>query len=139
MSGRQYRHLTILIASAIILLSVAIVLLFVVLNKPRDIEIRNYVGINGKDGISITGPQGIPGLSIQGAPGVDGKTIINTVTNNISVPGEKGDTGATGAPSPQLLVKVDPVTCKLLSKYDGDDIWKILAQLPKPCTEESDE
>jgi hypothetical protein len=115
---------------------------FLVLNKPKDIQINNYVGRNGKDGVSIQGIQGerglsgvqgiqgIPGQSIKGdkgEPGKDGKTEIITIYQPIEtqlIPGPRGVS---------QTFKVDPESCILMSKYENDRFWKEIAQLPKPC------
>lgn len=140
MNNGQYKRLIFSIIFAIILLGVTIVLLIAVLDKPKDVVVQYYTGQNGKDGQSIIGQQGMQGLQgvvgVSGKDGVDGtnaQTVIQTNTLNVPIPGPQGSQGDQGPASPQLLVKVDYITCKLLTKYDGDDFWNTLAQLPKPC------
>ncbi len=138
MNDGRYKRLVLAILFVAVLLGVVIVLLFAVLNKPKDVQINNYVGKDGKSimgpaGQSIVGPQGPTGIAVNGKDGTNAETIINNITTNVPIPGPQGDTGPAGAPTPQLLIKLDPVTCKLLTKYDGDDFWQALAQLPKPC------
>lgn len=138
MNNRQYKRLITAILFILALLGVTIVLLFAVLNKPKDVQVNNYVGKNGTNG--VVGAQGLSGIQgIQGVAGKDGQTVVNNYTTNVPVPGAQGEPGAAGSPNPQILIEVDPVTCKLLTKYDGDDIWNFLAQLPKPCVEVGNE
>jgi hypothetical protein len=111
------------------LLIIAVGLLVLSINKPKDVEIYNYVGKDGKNGQSIIGPQGLigpSGESIVGPAGKDGGTTVNNITTNIPV------VGPVGEASPKLFVSVD-INCLLKSRYEGDDLWQVLAQLPKPC------
>lgn len=129
------------------LLLVILFQLFLLFRSQKPPVINNYVGRKGDTGQSIVGPQGpvgqgLPGLSIQGPMGPSGSpgatTIINNVTN-VPVPGPIGDVGPEGKPgvnAAQLLIRVDSKSCELQSKYDGDDFWQFLAQLPKPCEAE---
>lgn len=140
MSKGQYKRLVFSIVFTILLLGVTIALLIAILDKPKDVVNRYYTGKDGANGqsiigpIGLTGPQGLPGIT-----GKDGQTVTNNITTNIPIPGPKGDTGNQGVAGNQLVIKVDPVTCKLLSKYDGDDYWNTLAQLPIPCVEASND
>lgn len=140
MNKGQYKRLAFSIVFAILLLGVTIVLLIAILDKPKDVVNRYYVGKDGANGQSIVGPIGLTGL--QGLPGIagrNGQTVTNNITTNIPTPGPKGDTGSQGVAGNQLVIKVDPVTCNLETQYVGDDAWNILAQLPIPCVEASND
>lgn len=130
MNHSQYRRLIAAVITVLITLLIAVGLLVYVVNKPRDVVIRNYIGTNGVDGESIVGPQGPAGESIVGPQGPAGETIINNFTTNVPVSGPQGEVGPA---NPQVKLRVTPTTCLLQTQYEGDDLWTTLAQLPKPC------
>lgn len=130
MTSGQYKRLILAVISVLVVLLVAVGLLISVVMKPRDVEIRNYVGTPGKDGQSIVGPAGKDGESIVGPQGPAGETIIKNIYVNVPVPGPQGERGPA---SPQILVRVTKSTCLLQTQYEGDDLWTTLAKLPKPC------
>lgn len=129
MTSGQYKRLIAAVISVLVVLLVAVGLLISVAMRPRDIEIRNYVGVDGKDGQSITGAKGEDGASIVGPQGAAGETIVKNIYINVPVPGPQGD---VGSPSPFLRAQVTE-TCLLQVQYEGDDLWTTLAQLPRPC------
>jgi hypothetical protein len=130
MTDGQYKRLILAVITVLITLLVAVGLLIFIINKPRDVVIRNYIGEKGDSGQSIVGPQGPAGESIVGPQGPAGETVINNFTTNIPVPGPQGERGPA---SPQIKVRVTKTTCLLQSQYEGDDLWTTLAKLPKPC------
>lgn len=139
MTDKQYKR----VMRAFLGLLLAMVLLTLVIIwslHQKSPQVNNYItskGIKGETGQSIVGPQGLQGLSVAGPQGLPGASSVsnNTVSlqpiyTNVPVPGEKG---AKGDPSPLQIITVDLETCQLKSKFEGDDLWQILAQLPKPC------
>ena len=96
------------------------------------------VPVNGKDGPAGYTPiknvdyfDGAKGD--KGDRGMDGQNSISTQTVTVQekpIPGEKGDAGPPGL---SLDMMVDPVTCLLMTRYQGDTSWSIQAQLPIPC------
>lgn len=149
MNPNQYKRLmrafTVLWVSMLI---VILVLIFLLVRPQKPPVINNY-SRKGDPGQSIIGPQGstgiqgLAGVGLQGPAGQNGApgvTQIITNTTNVPVPGrqgEKGNDGKPGADGAQLLIRVDPVSCQLQTKYDSDDFWQALAQLPTPCTIEA--
>lgn len=141
MDNRQYHKLLAFFITAILILMTIVGLMIAILNKPKDIQINNYVG---KDGQSIKGDPGENGYTpVKGVDYFDGvdsvstntvieKQVFETMKELVFVP-VKGDTGEAGEPSPQLIVKVDYDTCQMKTMYEGDDLWKTIAQLPSPC------
>ena len=116
-----------------------VILLILVVNKPRDVQVNNIVGQKGDSGID--GKDGVPGRTpIKGVDYFDGKDSISTVIDHyttervikkqiIETP-VKGDKGDVGSP---IIIYVDYQSCMLMSKYEGDTFGQELAQLPKPC------
>lgn len=124
------------------LLLVILFQIFLLLKSQKPPVINNYVGKKGDTGQSIIGPTGVPGvrgltgIGLQGPDGSDGSTTIINNTTNVPVAGpagEKGDEGKPGTDGAQLLIRVITESCQLQTKYEGDDVWQFLAQLPKPC------
>lgn len=148
MTDKQYKKMKWAFTLLCFLMLSVIVSLLLLLSKPqRASQINNFIGQRGESGQSIVGPQGpigaqgLAGIGLQGSTGDNGSTTIINNTTNTPVPGpqgEKGDPGVAGADGRQLLLKVDPTTCQLESKYDGDDFWQIIAQLPTPCEAPND-
>lgn len=126
------------------LLLVILFQLFLLFRSQKPPVINNYVGKKGDTGQSIVGPQGysgvqgLTGIGLQGVPGpagTDGTTTIINNTTNIPVPGPKGDQGDIGTPGRRQILQVTQ-DCVLQSQYEGDDLWQVIAQLPKPCEAE---
>lgn len=145
MGKQQYHRIIVLFAATIVLLVTVVILIILSINKPKDIQINNYRGIDGKDGQStqgIQGQQGIQGIQgiigVQGISGKDGKNsdaIINNIVKEVPIKGDKGDAGLS---SPQIHINVDYKTCMIQTWYDGDDTKQTIAQLPKPCEVSND-
>lgn len=158
MDNKQYHKLLAFFIIAVLLLGTVITLLVLMISKPKDVQVNNYVG---KDGKSIKGNDGytpVLGVDyfngftpIKGVDYVDGKDSISTNTiiekqiNTQTIVEKteyvpiKGDTGTQGENGRQLLVQVNYETCELQTKYEGDRIWQIIAQLPIPCEINHDE
>lgn len=147
MNDKQYKKTKRLFIIAIVLICIVISLLFLFITKPKDVVNNYYKGENGLDGKT----------PIKGVDYADGKNGLNAVSTNTIVQnnttevvktietqkvieqvpikgdsGEKGDKGDAGV-SEKQLIKVDYETCKLKTKYESDDTWQTIAQLPKPC------
>lgn len=94
---------------------------------------------NGINGISIVGPTGQSGRD--GRDGRDGSSVtaaqIAAAVNQYfllhPVKAVQGSAGTDGKNAPLRQLKVDVVTCQLLTKLELEDFWTPLAQLPKPC------
>lgn len=137
MSNNQYRKLLFSFVTSIILIVTVIILLVMILNKPKDIQVNNYIG---KDGQSIKGDPGY--TPIKGLDYFDGIDSLSTHTEKIitqtvvekqqdePIKGEKGDKGDSGL---QILIQTDYDRCVLQTKYDGDDLWTDVAKLQSPC------
>jgi len=152
MNDKQYKKTRRFFIIAIVLICIVISLLFMFISKPKDV-VNNYY--TGKDGTNGTTP--IKGIDYNdGRDGIDSvstSTIVQNKTTEViktietqkiieQVPikgdtGEKGETGESGINGKQLLIKVDYNTCELKTKYEGDRIWQVIAQLPKPCEVEN--
>jgi len=86
-------------------------------------------GKNGQDGYTpVLGKDYFNGIN--GTDGKDSTSTNTTIIKEVPLPGEKGDKGDTG---PKLEIRVDPDSCLLMTRYTGDDLWDVQAQLPKPC------
>lgn len=138
MNNKQYHKILISFIISTILLGVVVYLLVLVLQKPKDVQVNNYVGQSIKGDKGDSGSQGIQGIS--GTNSVSTNTIIEKQTTkiinqitNVPVKGDTGEKGDKGDISPRQLIRVDYTTCRLQTKYEDDDIWQNIAQLPKPC------
>jgi len=157
MDDKQYKRLMRIFGTlSTLLLIVLLAILFVVIRYPRT-EIERYIGQKGDPGKSayalavdngytgnvaewlqsLKGKDGTNGLD--GTNGVDGQPATPQVqvqpipaapTQPTPAKGERGDAGSPGR---QLQITVDPLTCVLESRYEGDDTWQPLAQLQSPC------
>lgn len=75
--------------------------------------------------LQVAGPQGVMG--IQGASGGSGTHGAQGLQG---AQGEKGDKGEAGADGHTPLIQLDKASCQLQAKYDDQDFWSTLAQLP---------
>ena len=141
MSDKQYHRLLFSFIMSVVMIGIVIVLLVMILNKPKDVQVYNYVGeqgIIGKDGRN--GNDGY--TPVLGKDFFNGKDSLSTNTvvekyftseiikeKPIEVPvkGDKGDSGR------MQIIYIDYDNCVLMSKYEGDRTGQELAQLPKPC------
>lgn len=87
-------------------------------------------GPKGKDGLSIIGPKGDAGKDGINALSTHTET---TIIREVQLPAEKGDKGDNGEDAARQVTMVDYETCELLTRYENESTWTILAQLPKPC------
>lgn len=102
-------------------------------------------GVNGLPGLSIVGAQGPIGIA--GTNGMNGQSVtsaeiaaaVTTYLQTNPVIGQTGKAGKPGTTGQSIEVQVDPVSCQLESKYPSDDSWTFLAQLPSPCTTNTDQ
>lgn len=110
------------------------------LKKTPPATIQNYVGQNGKDGQSLTGPQGIPGYTPikgvdyfdgtkgdTGSTGAVGSQGIQGIQGVSGIKGDKGDTGEQGPegkPGRAVFTRYNPETGVPECRYAGDDTWQ---------------
>ncbi len=144
MNDKQYKKTRRFFVIAIVLICIVISLLFMFITKPKDVINNYYKGENG-----LNGKTPVKGIDyVDGLNATSTNTIVQNNTTQVvktietqkvieQVPikgdtGDKGDKGDTGVAEKQLL-EVDYDTCKLKTKYESDDTWQTIAQLPKPC------
>lgn len=126
---------------SVVMIGAVIVLLICILNKPKDVQVYNYVGEQGQEG--KRGRDGVDGYTpVLGKDFFNGKDSLstNTVVEKyftreliVNQPIETPIKGDKGDSAPQLLIQTDYNRCVIQTKYEGDDMWTDLAQLPKPC------
>lgn len=134
----------IMIALILIVLLGAVSIALTMFTKPAPI-VKNYIGQQGKPGLSVKGDPGVQGT--QGLQGLQGEPGIQGVAG---VAGPKGDTGATGAQGIQgdqgpagekgadgrtPEYRCNPKNHNYEWRYVGDDNWQVLQKNSKTCQE----
>lgn len=132
------------IASIALIIIVGILLAVNCFKQPQQKTIvNNYVG---KSAYNVAVDNGFIGTeqdwlnSLKGANGKDSISTNTIVKKETTIEHEtvvqvpvNGKDGKDGESQRQIIIEVDPETCMLRSKYDGDRTWNDLAQLPTPC------
>lgn len=145
MDDKQYRRIRRFFAVAIILIGIVVILMVILINKPRDVNNFYYTGktgASGQDGYTpkkgIDYRDGVDSISTNTVVEKQITEVVNVI-EQIPIKGEKGDTGEKGDKGDKgdsgdpILFDIDYNTCKLKTKYESDDNWQTIAQLPTPC------
>lgn len=112
-------------------------------------QVKNYIGKNGSNGISIKGDLGNQGLQgVQGVQGLQGTQGIQGITGSQGQPGVQGATGMVGAqgePGIQGIpgengqdgktpeFRCNPKNHDYEWRYVGDEDWQTLETNSQAC------
>jgi len=105
--------------------------------------VKNIDYFDGKDGVTTIVHETIT-KTIPIDQAIFNKSISEAVDikiGNLNIhngnDGKDGKDGIDGENARQAIFRTNYETCELQMRYEGDRLWKILAQLPKPCEVEN--
>lgn len=92
-------------------------------------------GANGLNGVNgSNGRNGSNGLNGLAGANITADQIATAVAEWMRLNPIQALIGPQGAMGEQQLLRVDPDSCELMTKYLSDDSWSVVAILPKPCS-----
>lgn len=138
---RHTRRVWILLTFLIVLALVGIVLTY--LKPAPEPIVNNYVGQQGAMGASVQGPKGEAGYTpikgidyVDGKDGKDGVDGVDGTDGKDGIDGKDGTNGTNGADGQSgKTSEVDCVNGDFVTRYEGDDAWRVLQKNSAACQE----
>lgn len=133
------RNRVVWVILGLLILANFIVLFYIALRQPEFI-IQQFKGEEGKPGVSIRGDTGPPGYTpIKGIDYFDGQKGDKGDTGPQGPQGPAGEDGTNGTNGvdgePGRTAEFDCQNGDFVTRYEGDDAWKVLQKDSGACQE----